>query len=193
MIRTLIVPGLDGSPAPHWQAWWARHDRTAFVVDLPDPARPDPRKWEEELAGMILRHPGSVLVGHSLGAVLIARLLTLWPQARVRGALLVAPAEPTGNDRIGHFGPIPERALPVPSITVASRNDPWMGFGRATALAAAWGSALIDLGDAGHVNAAAGFGPWPGGPVLRDRLARGPRSIAVADGLRQSRQLQGIL
>jgi len=60
-------------------------------------------------------------------------------------------------------------------------------------LASAWGSTLIDLGEAGHVNAASGFGPWPGGPVLRDRLARGPRPIAVPDRPRQTRQLQGIL
>jgi len=31
-----------------------------------------------------------VLVGHSLGAVLIARLLTTWPHLRVRAAMLVA-------------------------------------------------------------------------------------------------------
>ncbi len=193
MTKTLIVPGLDGSPAPHWQDWWARRDCNAFVVDLPDPGRPNPRRWEEELAGMILRHPGSVLVGHSLGAVLIARLLTFWPQARVRGALLVAPAETTGNDRIGHFGPIPERALPVPSITVASRNDPWMGFDRAAGLAAAWGSGLIDMGHAGHVNVASGFGPWPGGLVLRDRLAAGPRTIARPAGPHHGRPQPRIL
>ena len=50
---------------------------------------------------MILRHPDSILVGHSLGAVLIARLLATWrPNLRVRAALLVAPAEPRGNDRV---------------------------------------------------------------------------------------------
>jgi predicted alpha/beta hydrolase family esterase len=33
-------------------------------------------------------------------------------------------------------------------------------------LAAAWGSGLIEIGSAGHVNAASGHGPWPDG-VLR--------------------------
>lgn len=40
MAKTLIVPGLDGSPAPHWQHWWAATDPTALMVDLPNPHRP---------------------------------------------------------------------------------------------------------------------------------------------------------
>ena len=128
MTKTLIVPGLDGSQAPHWQHWWASTDPQALMVDLPEPARPVPDHWEIELAGTILRHPDSILVGHSLGAVLIARLLTRWPQLRVRAALLVAPAETLGSDRIGQFGRIPEQALGIPSTVVASRNDPWMQF-----------------------------------------------------------------
>lgn len=54
------------------------------MVNLSDPGRPDPTVWEIELASMILCHPNSILVGHSLGAVLIARLLATWPHLRVR-------------------------------------------------------------------------------------------------------------
>jgi predicted alpha/beta hydrolase family esterase len=170
MTKTLIVPGLDGSPAPHWQDWWAATDPKALMVDLPDPDRPVPAVWEIELASMILRHPDSILVGHSLGAVLIARLLATWPHLRVRAALLVAPAETTGSDRIGHFGPIPELRLDIPTTVVASRNDPWMQFDRAAHLAKVWGSDLVDLGNAGHINVASGFGPWQNGKSLRDGL-----------------------
>lgn len=193
MTRTLIVPGLDGSPAPHWQHWWTRVDCTALAVDLSDPARPDPDRWEEELAGMILMHPGAVLVGHSLGAVLIARLLTHWPQARVRAALLVAPAETLGNDRIGHFGPIPETLLPVPTLVAGSRNDPWMGAPRARALSESWGADFVDLGDAGHVNVASGFGPWPGGVALRDRLLSRPARHAALPAAARSATENGRL
>lgn len=172
MTKTLIVPGLDGSPAPHWQHWWAATDPKALMVDLSAPDRPVPAVWEAELASTILHHPDSILVGHSLGAVLIARLLATWPQLRLRGALLVAPAETRGNDRIGQFGAIPELRLHLPTTLVASRNDPWMGFGRAAQLATAWGSDLVDLGPAGHINAASGFGPWPEAKALRDALLR---------------------
>ncbi|WP_347137785.1 alpha/beta hydrolase [Paracoccus sp. SSK6] len=174
MSKTLIVPGLDGSPAPHWQDWWARTDPDALVVDLPDPRRPVREAWEAALAAMILRHPDSILVGHSLGSVLIAQMLARWSGLRVRGAMLVAPVDPladsAGCERIRRFGPLPEVAVDVPTVVVASRSDPWIGFGRSQALADALGADLIDLGHAGHVNVASGFGPWPGGRVIRDRL-----------------------
>jgi predicted alpha/beta hydrolase family esterase len=82
----------------------------------------------------------------------------------------VAPAETTGSDRIGHFGPIPELRLDIPTTVVASRNDPWMQFDRAAHLAKVWGSDLVDLGNAGHINVASGFGPWQQGKSLRDGL-----------------------
>lgn len=169
--KTLIVHGLDGSPAPHWQHWWAATEAGALAVDLPAPACPDPLAWETELIGMILRHPDSILVGHSLGAVLIAQLLGSVPDLRVRAALLVAPAEVSLSGRISAFAPLPERRLPVPTVLVASRNDPWMRFGRARDLAKSWGSRFVDQGIAGHINAAAGYGPWPRGKELRDALA----------------------
>jgi hypothetical protein len=170
MTKTLIVPGLDGSPAPHWQHWWAATDPRALMVDLSDPARPRVAAWESDLACTILHHPDCILVGHSLGAILVARILTRWPQLKVRAALMVAPAETQGSDRIGHFGPIPEQPVGVPATVVASRNDPWMGFARASGLAQAWVAGLVDLGHAGHINVASGFGPWPEGKALRDDL-----------------------
>ncbi len=179
MTKTLIIPGLDGSPEPHWQHWWCATDPKALMVELSNPARPLPALWETELASMILHHPDCILVGHSLGAVLFARLLATWPHLRVRGALLVAPAETRGQDRIGHFGAIPEQRMDIPTTVVASRNDPWMHFDRATQLARAWGSSLVDLGDAGHINVASGFGPWPRGKSLRDGLLMAPPVAAA--------------
>ena len=170
MTKTLIIPGLDGSPAPHWQHWWAMTDPSALLVDQANWAVPRPEAWEAEVAGAILLHPGSILVGHSLGAILIARLLAKWPQLQVAGALLVAPAEPSRCDRLAQFTPIPDRPLGVPACVVASRNDPWMSFGQARMLARSWQARLVDLGFAGHIDVASGYGPWPGGLRLRDAL-----------------------
>ena len=58
----------------------------------------------------------------------------------------------------------------MPATLVASRNDPWMAFDHSRQLAAHWGADLHDIGHAGHVNAASGFGPWPAGKALRDDL-----------------------
>jgi predicted alpha/beta hydrolase family esterase len=170
MAKTLIIPGLDGSPAPHWQHWWAATDPTALIVDQADWSVPRPEAWEAEVAGAILHHPGSILVGHSLGAILIARLLSKWPQLDVSGVLLVAPADPALSSRLTNFLPLPDGPLGVPARVVASRNDPWMSFGRASALARLWQAEIVDLGFAGHINIASGYGPWPGGLRLRDEV-----------------------
>ncbi|MCB5409182.1 RBBP9/YdeN family alpha/beta hydrolase [Pseudogemmobacter faecipullorum] len=179
MITTLLVPGLDGSPAPHWQHWWAAGDPRALMVGLSEPSRPVAEVQEVELASMILQHPDCILVGHSLGAVLIARLLSRWPHLRVAGALLVAPAETEGRGRISSFGALPERPLDLPATVVASRNDPWMGFSRAAHLARVWQADLVDLGFAGHINTASGYGPWKAGKALRDALLRRARGGAA--------------
>ncbi len=196
MSKILIVPGIDGSDGPHWQAWWARTDPDALIVEQRHWSLPVTDEWENELAGAIIAHPGSLLVGHSLGAVLIARVLTTWPDLDVLAALLVAPAEPRATSRFAEFAPITAQALPVPATVVASRNDHWMPFSRAASLAATWGAELVDLGFAGHINVASGFGPWPRGFELAADLkvrARGtradqrrrPRPDAVAQGPRQ--------
>lgn len=172
MTKVLLIPGLDGSPAPHWQHWWAASDPTAIMVEPTDLAAPLAEVWELEVAGAILQHPGCILVGHSLGAVLIARLMATWPQLDVAGALLVAPADPSTSPRTSRFGAIPEQRLGIPATVVASRNDPWMGFTRARHLARVWGADLVDLGFAGHINVASGFGPWERGQELRRSLER---------------------
>lgn len=170
MIRTLLVPGLDGSPAPHWQHWWAATDPTAKIVEQHSWSRPTPAAWLTEIAAATLVHPGAILVGHSLGAIAITQLLARWPQVKIGGAFLVAPAEPPRSARTAGFGSIPEHDLGVPAIVAASGNDPWMQQARARDLAAVWGADFIDMGDAGHINVASGFGPWPEGKALRDLL-----------------------
>jgi predicted alpha/beta hydrolase family esterase len=88
---------------------------------------------------------------------------------RVAGAFFVAPPDVANPEiRPRHlmtFGPYPRDPLPFPSITVASRNDPFCAFEIAEDLAAAWGSLFVDAGDAGHINSEAGYGPWPEGSM----------------------------
>ena len=182
MTKTLILPGLDGSPAPHWQHWWAATEPNAMIVEQHDWSRPTSEAWETEVAGAILHHPGCVLVGHSLGAILAARILTRWPQLKVSAALLVAPADPAVSRRLAAFAGIPDQPLGVPATVVASRNDPWMSFSQSAALAEAWRADLVDLGFAGHINVASGFGPWPAALALRDDLALRAGALAARAG-----------
>ena len=65
---------------------------------------------------------------------------------------------------------MPLQPLPFPSIVVASRDDRYVTMARAREFATAWGSELVDLGDAGHINSASGLGGWPAGYGLLQRL-----------------------
>ena len=117
-----------------------------------------------------------MLVAHSSSCALVAH----WARdaaaenvAKVRGALLVAPSDPEGPsfpDGPTGFAPIPLARLPFPSIVVASRDDKYVTMERARQYAEAWGSELIDLGDAGHINASSGLGSWAVGYGLLQRL-----------------------
>jgi hypothetical protein len=69
--------------------------------------------------------------------------------------------------------------LPFPSIVVASADDSFYTMARATAFAAAWGSRLVTVDRGGHINAEAGFGPWPEGRRLLAELHVGLRSTSA--------------
>jgi predicted alpha/beta hydrolase family esterase len=116
-----------------------------------------------------------VLVAHSAGVLITVH----WAQRhyrRIQGALLATPADleapmPAGypaRDAVEQNGwlPTPRKPLPFPSIVGASRNDPLAAFDRVAAMAADWGSRLVDLGEVGHLNPVAGYGEWPQAETL---------------------------
>ena len=53
--------------------------------------------------------------------------------------------------------------LPFPSLLVASRNDPYSPYEVAEDTRFAWGAKVLDAGEAGHIDAESGHGPWPEG------------------------------
>jgi predicted alpha/beta hydrolase family esterase len=175
MIETLIVPGLNGSPPGHWQHHWAENDSRAEIVEQENWSTPVLSDWLYALEARIMGcAPGVVLVAHSLGCSLVAALAGRPASSHVGGALLVAPADVDALARdhptAASFAPTTRVKLPFTSILVASRNDPFMSFERANRQASLWNSGLFDLGEAGHVNIASGFGPWPDGATLAEGL-----------------------
>lgn len=188
----LIVPGLDNSGPDHWQSLWEERRSDCRRVDLGCWSEPDRRIWTERLDAALAMTDGPVvLVAHSLGCLTIAWwALDAAPErlARIRGALLVAPPDVDAADAhpfVRRFAPAPARVLPFPSILVASRNDRYATFDRLVALARAWGSRLVDVGHAGHINAMSGLGDWHDGEVLLEELiedARPQRSEPAGSG-----------
>ena len=164
----LIVPGYTNSGPDHWQSRWQQRLSSARRVEQDDwdaPARDD---WVAQVLKTVerCRRP-IVLVAHSLGVITIAHAAPMLPRGIVRGAFLVAPSDVEDADGIAaierSFAPVPRDPLPFPSLLVASRSDPYCAYERAEDFAFAWGSALLDAGEAGHINTASGYGPWPEG------------------------------
>lgn len=184
MSSVLIVPGLGGSGPGHWQNWWLRGDPAAVLVEQASWRHPALGQWTERLVEAVEAHPYSWIVAHSLGVALVTRLAATRLDLRIAGALLVAPADVERMDGLGEelrgFGPFSLAPLPFPTTVVASRTDKWMQFRRVRSFAAAWGATLVDYGDAGHINVASGFGPWPDGPrFLAEVQARRPRPSTI--------------
>ena len=177
----LTVPGLDGSGPDHWQSRWEALLPDSRRVQMPEWSNPQRSPWIDALDEAAHAVPGRfVFAAHSLGCLAICWWAALGRTAgldgKVAGALLVAPPavdEDHSCPRLHAFRPAPSRRLPFPSLLVASRNDPYCEIGHARALAGAWGSNFIDLGEAGHINATSALGDWSLGLALLGDLVAG--------------------
>jgi uncharacterized protein len=174
MARILVVPGLGGSGPGHWQTGLERSFPGTARIEQDDWDRPHRDKWVARLVGAVAQFPDALLVAHSLGCILIAHAALEYPDLPISSALLVAPADVDSAehtpDHLRSFAPIPRLPLPFPAVTVASTNDPYMAFARARELADAWDTEFVNAGPLGHINVAAGFGPWPAGEAIVHRL-----------------------
>jgi predicted alpha/beta hydrolase family esterase len=163
----LIVPGVTGSGPDHWQSRWQQKLSTARRVEQDDWERPQRDAWTARLVQAVeAAAKPVVLVAHSLGVVAVAHAAPSFRLGKVGGAFLVALPDIEEGPVPGveaPFAPIPRDPFPFPSILVASRSDPYCAYDRAEEFSYAWGSALADAGDAGHLNTASGHGPWPEG------------------------------
>ncbi|MBD1550020.1 alpha/beta hydrolase [Pseudomonas typographi] len=176
-IRYLIVPGWYNSGEDHWQTHWQAVLPNSSRVEQADWANPQRHAWVAQLDAAVRDSERPVmLIAHSLGCVAVAHWAANAPAAtlrRVRGALLVAPADverPNCPPALQGFAPIPQQRLPFPSQLVASDNDPAASAARALELARSWGSEAGVLTGAGHINAKAGFHRWEQGFAYLYRL-----------------------
>jgi predicted alpha/beta hydrolase family esterase len=170
-VRLIIVPGWRDSGPGHWQSLWADRLTGAVRVQQDDWVTPSRQAWVATLARTILKQGEPVVVvAHSLGCIATAHLP---PEAaaRIRGALLVAPADPERLAVLSDFAPVPFQKLSYRSVLVASSNDLFCPVRLAGAYARAWGSEFVRLPEAGHINIASGHGEWPLGVALLQSLA----------------------
>ncbi|MCV0397102.1 MAG: alpha/beta hydrolase [Rhizobiaceae bacterium] len=170
----LIVPGYTNSGPEHWQTRWQENLSTARRVEQAEWSKPVREDWTRRVAEEVnAAERPVVLVAHSLGIPSIVHAMRDF-QRPIAGAFFVAPpdvANPTIRPKhLMTFGPYPREPLPFPSVVIASRNDPFCAFEVAEDIAGAWGSLLVDAGNAGHINAESGHGPWPEGSMVFARF-----------------------
>jgi hypothetical protein len=186
----LFVPGLRDHVADHWQTLLAQElpgSRTVPPLEHDKLSR-EARVEALDAALRVIEGP-VVLAAHSAGCVTLAHW-ALEHHRPIKAALLVTPPDletplPAGYPTqeqlwAGGWLPVPSEPLPFRSVVLASANDPLATLPCVGALARDWGSELIVLGDVGHMNPAAGFGPWPQGADLLAALDRG-EPLAVRD------------
>jgi predicted alpha/beta hydrolase family esterase len=171
----LCVPGLHGSGPDHWQSIWERERGDCQRVELGLWDAPRRNPWVTKIDHAIAAaRPPVILVAHGLGCLAVAWWAVLSGQplgGPVAGALLVAPPDVEGyGSALADFGPTPRANLPFPSLLVASRSDPYAPYQRARDMAAFWGSALVDAGEAGHLDDKSGIGAWSDGQHLLETL-----------------------
>jgi uncharacterized protein len=174
MTHYLIIPGLGNSGPAHWQTWFEQQLPNSKRIEQTEWDAPDLSDWLKAIDEAVAAYDPStvVLIGHSLGCSTIAH----WARHSgkiIKGALLVAPSDieaPVYTFPATGFTPIPLGKIPFKTIVVASNNDVWVSAERARFFADSWGSDYINIGDAGHINADAGFGHWEEGMSILKKL-----------------------
>lgn len=189
-MRYLLIPGIHGSGAEHWQTLWERELGDACVRLAPRSwDEPDEEDWIAAVGRGVDALTGrnataaegvpadrGVLVAHSLGCLAAASRLTREPDdERIAGAFFVAPPDreaPSVPAAAAAFA-CPARALPVPAVVVASEDDPYATLPRIRRMADGWAAPLIDVGAHGHLNEDSRLGAWATGRGLLTAFVAG--------------------
>lgn len=180
----VIVPGLRGHVADHWQTILEKELPKAVSVPRMEGLNLSCSAWVKALDATLAAIDGPViLVAHSAGVMMVAHW-AMKHRRPIQGALLAAPADldspmPEGYPSLSSLAvngwlPTPSQELPFPSIVAASTNDPLARFPSVVRMARAWGSRVVRVGDVGHLNPASGFGRWPRAHEFIAELSRSP-------------------
>ena len=171
----LIVHGWQASGPGHWQTWLANRlqeaSETVQYPLLPSPDTPVLEEWIEALHGQVSLMTGEkIVVCHSLGSVTWLHYTTRAHANSVDRLLLVAPPCPPALAKIPElqgFVPVPLDAYALARTAsqcrmVCSSGDEYCEVSAAVAYAKPLRiESEILPSEAGHINIASGFGPWP--------------------------------
>jgi predicted alpha/beta hydrolase family esterase len=169
----LIVHGWQASGVGHWQSWLARRlqasNESVLYPLLPTPDNPIPHEWIQALHDQVSLMQGEkIVICHSLGGITWLHY-ALMPYAIPVDRLCWwrLPAGRPERTLDLEFAPVPLDPVAVARTAgqcriVCSRGDEYCEVSAELAYAGPLGIATDLLPPrAGHINIAAGFGPWP--------------------------------
>jgi predicted alpha/beta hydrolase family esterase len=176
--KVLLLPGWQNSGPRHWQSLWER-EFGYTRVEQHEWMRPRRGDWIARLEEVLLAESDPViLVAHSLGCQLVASWAAHSRNTRkVKAALLVAPADTSRDNMravLPSWSPMTLLRLPFKSLVLGSQDDPYCTVALSQSMANTWGSAFVDCGKAGHINAESSLHGWPQGHALLNLLQELP-------------------
>ncbi|EKN64501.1 hypothetical protein BABA_23173 [Neobacillus bataviensis LMG 21833] len=169
----LIIHGLGGSGAGHWQSWLAKEltNRNYHVCYPTFSSFDAPNRvvWLEELHAAIKTIPANhqlTVVTHSLGCLLWLHYAAKHNKLIAKQVILVAPPSPTVIlSEAKTFYPVPLKKSNLSraaeeTLFIHSTNDPYCTMKDAKSYLNL-GFPSIVLPNSGHINIDSGHGKWP--------------------------------
>lgn len=175
MIRVVIIHGTEGSPDSNWFPWLANELRM-WGIEVLSPQMPTPggqslQSWMDafkEQVGTV--GPTTILIGHSLGATFILRILELINKP-VFASIFVAGF--TSNLGILKYDQLNKTFIDHPfdwervrlnigrPVCFLGEDDPYVPLSQGRRLASQLKVDPIVIEAAGHINAESGFSSFP--------------------------------
>lgn len=190
----VIIPGIDGSDAEHWQSLWeAGWGAEAVRIAPASWTEPSWGDWQEAISSAVtevgttgsdgVAQEQPVLVAHSLGCLAAAAWLQAHPGAAV--GFLVAVPDPAGPrfpSAAADFGVV-SGALGSAAVVVASADDPYGSVAFSREVAVQWGATWVEAGALAHISSGSALGVWPQGRELLGQFLDGARpTSSTPDG-----------
>jgi uncharacterized protein len=174
MAKFFIIPGYGNSGDEHWQTYFETKLDNCSRINQDSWDHPTCDDWvngiNDSLANEDLSN--SILITHSLGCLALVHWVNRFGK-KPKGAMIVAPPDlenPYQDLNLESFTPIPLNKLNFSSIVVRSSNDHWSSMERSKLFSDSWGSKLITLDNAGHINTDSGYGKWDQGLEILNEL-----------------------
>lgn len=172
-MKILILHGWNGKPRGSWRGWLGDQLTVSglevLCPELPNADHPKQDEWIAKIRQVSEKFDGeTILVGHSLGAVAILRLLeTFSEDEKVKAAILVCGfTNDLGIEEIKDFFANPFdwekiRSKAEKFVIINSDDDPYMKDEEGKILHEKLGGEFIIERNAGHINEASGFKEYP--------------------------------